>query len=247
VHEEAQEKPLVVICTSDVDLYLLLDHVLQAASFVTQLAGGVDEILEIAAHADARAIFLDRRRQSGAAAGKLRALREDSRTRNTPIIALIDQGAERDYVDLLKSGIDDIFIRPMLPAKLVERLTALVAEQAPGAPGSASGPGVVHFADLEMDLITYRVRRGGRDIHLSPIEFKILRHLLQHPEQVSTREELKTAAWQGNVHVGPRTVDVHVGRLRKALLSVSDHDLIRTVRSVGYALSNQQGGGGQHG
>src|SRR3546814_5844076 len=92
----SQEKPLVVICTSDVDLYLLLDHVLQAESFVTQLAGGVDEILEICANGDSRAIFLDRRRHSGAAAGKLRTLRQDSRTRSIPIIALIDQGAERD-------------------------------------------------------------------------------------------------------------------------------------------------------
>src|SRR3546814_5181227 len=82
----------------------------------------------------------------------------------------------------------------MLPAKLVERLNALTRDPPRGAAGRASGPGVVHFADLEMDLITYRVRRGGRDIHLSPIEFKILRHLLQHPEQVSTREELKNAA-----------------------------------------------------
>src|SRR3546814_19431886 len=98
-----------------------------------------------------------------------------------------------------------------------------------------------------MELITERVRRGGRDIHLSPSEFKILRHLLQHPEQVSTREELKNAAWQGNVHVGRRTIDVQVGRLRKALLSASDRDLIRTARSVGYALSNQPGDGGQQG
>jgi two-component system, OmpR family, phosphate regulon response regulator PhoB len=246
VREEAQENPLVVICTSDIDLYLLLDHVLQAERFATQLAGGVDEIREIAATTEACAIFLDRRRQSGAAAGKLRALRQDSRIRSIPIIALIDQGAERDYVDLLKSGIDDIFIRPMLPAKLVERLIALVGDQSPGVPASARGPDVVHFADLEMDLITYRVRRGGRDIHLSPIEFRILRHLLRHPEQVATREELKNAAWQGNVHVGPRTIDVHVGRLRKALLSVSDRDLIRTVRSVGYALSIQQGGDDRH-
>src|SRR3546814_2319871 len=83
----------------------------------------------------------------------------------------------------------------MLPAKLVERLNALTRDPPRGAAGRASGPGVVHFADLEMDLITYRVRRGGRDIHLSPIEFKILRHLLQHPEQVRSEEhtsELKS-------------------------------------------------------
>src|SRR3546814_6503776 len=160
---------------------------------------------------DSRAIFLDRRRHSGAAAGRLRTLRQHSRTRSIPIIALIDQGAERDYVDLLKSGIDDIFIRPMLPAKLVERLNALTRDPPRGAAGRASGPGVVHFADLEMDLITYRVRRGGRDIHLGPIDLKILRLLLQHPEQVSTREELKKI---GRAHVcTPVTNEQPVSRL----------------------------------
>lgn len=245
--EEAQDKPLVVICTSDVDLYLFLDHLLQAEDFATHLAGGVDEIIELSAAGGARAIFLDRRRHAAAAAGKVAALRQDPHTRGIPVIALIDQGAERDYVNLLKSGVADIFVRPMLPAKLIERLNALVGKEGHNTPGGVSPPAVVHFADLEMDLVTYRVRRGGRVIHLSPIEFKILRHLLQNPEQVATREELKSAAWQGNVHVGPRTIDVHVGRLRKALLSVSDRDLIRTVRSVGYALSNSHNDGSDPG
>ena len=93
------------------------------------------------------------------------------------------------------------------------------------------------YADVEMDLATYRVRRAGQEIHLSPIEFKLLHYMLSHPEQVITREELHRAAWRGNIHVGPRTVDVHVGRLRKALSSGGKACLIRTVRSVGYALS----------
>src|SRR3546814_6552719 len=103
---------------------------------------------------DSRAIFLDRRRHSGAAAGKLRALRQDSRTRSIPIIALIDQGAERDYVDLLKSGIDDIFIRPMLPAKLVERLNALTRDP----PRGAAGRSEEHTSELQSLMrISYAV------------------------------------------------------------------------------------------
>ena len=82
-----------------------------------------------------------------------------------------------------------------------------------------------------MDLTTYRMRRGGQDVHLSPIEFKLLRHLIRNAEQVVAREELKNAAWRQGIHIGPRTIDVHVGRIRKAPLSVSDTDLIRTVRS----------------
>ena len=99
-----------------------------------------------------------------------------------------------------------------------------------------NGP-LLTYADVELDPRGYRVRRGGRDIHLSPIEFRMLRHLLQNPEQVFTRDDLIGAAWQQNVYVGPRTVDVHVGILRRALKTGSESDLIRTVRSVGYALA----------
>ena len=93
-----------------------------------------------------------------------------------------------------------------------------------------------------MDLASYRVWRGGREIHLSPTEFKLLRRLLERPEQVVTRHELRIAAWPRNIHVGPRTIDVHVGRLRRALSMGTEANLVRTIRSVGWALSTASAG-----
>jgi two-component system phosphate regulon response regulator PhoB len=158
-------------------------------------------------------------------------LKQDPQTKHIPVIALISPGAERDHVRLLKSGVNDSFSRPIVPAKLVEHLRATF-----GAARPVSKKGLVSYADIEMCLGTYRVRRDGQDVHLSPIEFRLLRHLLQNPEQAITRDELAGAAWREGVYVSPRTVDVHMGRLRKALKSDSHNDLIRTVRSIGYAL-----------
>ena len=95
------------------------------------------------------------------------------------------------------------------------------------------------YADVEMDTATHRVRRGERSIHLTPIEYRLLKHFLAHPEEVFTREQLAEAAWSSEAQVGERTVDVHVGRLRRALGAAPDDELIRTVRSVGYALSGK--------
>lgn len=240
MRDRAQAKPLVVICTRNVDFYLLLDHVLQSEHYATQLAGSVEEIVEASSEHPVHAILLDCRRDSASATEACLPLRRHALTRRIPIIALMDQGAERDYVDLVKAGVNDIFVRPILPAKLIECVKMLSGDRVAADGGRPLLREVIHFADLEMDLVTYRVRRSGQDIHLSPIEFKLLRYLIEHPEQVATREELRKAAWQENVHVGPRTVDVHVGRLRRALLSVSDRNLIRTVRAVGYALSEQE-------
>jgi two-component system phosphate regulon response regulator PhoB len=104
-------------------------------------------------------------------------------------------------------------------------------------PGLAAD--VVKIGDLEMDRTAYRVRRRGRDVHLGPTEFKLLDHLIQHPGRVFSREQLLDAVWGSDVYVEARTVDVHVGRLRKALNIEGVRDPIRTVRSAGYALDDQ--------
>ena len=92
------------------------------------------------------------------------------------------------------------------------------------------------FEDLIMDLAAHRVRRGSRDVHLGPTEFRLLRHLMQHPGRVFSREQLLDSVWGRDIYVEPRTVDVHIRRLRKALNKDGDVDLIRTVRSAGYSL-----------
>lgn len=231
---ETAAKPLVLVGVEDVDFYLLLDHVLKADDFATLLASDLEETLELAAGRTPDIILLDCRPQSYPAAETCSRLKQDPQTKHIPVIALISPGAERDHVRLMKSGVNDSFSRPIVPAKLVEHLRATL-----GAARPVAKKGLVRYADIEMCLGTYRVRRDGQDVHLSPIEFRLLRHLLQNPEQAITRDELAGAAWREGVYVSPRTVDVHMGRLRKALKSVSHNDLIRTVRSIGYALVDE--------
>ena len=95
------------------------------------------------------------------------------------------------------------------------------------------------FADVTMDLAAHRVRRNGRDVHLGPTEFRLLRHFMQHPGRVFSREQLLDLVWGHDVYVEPRTVDVHIRRLRKAMNEDEELDLIRTVRSAGYALDTK--------
>lgn len=239
-------KPLILVCVDDIDFYYMLDHVLEAEGLETLLASGPEEIQELAQERRPDAVLLDCRPRSFSAAEVCGRLKRDTATRSIRIVALVSQGAKRDYIDIVKAGVDEILMRPILPMQLVERLRA-VFEQGGEADGrstfeqshAASEQGLMTYADVELSVDTHRVRRNGCIIHLGPIEFKLLRRLLQKPEQVLSRDELISAAWEPKVYVGPRTVDVHVGRLRKALKSVSNKDLIRTVRSVGYALSDE--------
>ena len=229
-------KSLILICTDDIDFYLLLDHVLEVEGFRSVLATGLDETVKVSLEHAPGMVVLDCRPQSFSAIDVFNRLKEMSETESIPIVALISPGAEVDHVQLLKAGIDDAFTRPISPAKLVGRMRGILS----GEHSTTSFPDVrLQYADIEMDPTTHRVRRNGKEIHLGPIEFKLLRHLLQTPEQVFSRDELIGAAWPDNVYVGLRTVDVHMGRLRRALKTAAKHDIIRTVRAAGYALSDQ--------
>ncbi|MCG5486149.1 MAG: winged helix-turn-helix domain-containing protein [Sinorhizobium meliloti] len=115
---------------------------------------------------------------------------------------------------------------------------AAAAISAPPTPGSARPTQTLFtFLDLELDVNNYRVRRNGRIVHLTPTAFRLLHHLMKDPRKVCSRDELKNAAWSATVHVGPRTIDVHIGHLRAALNEFGRQNFIRTVRSVGYALA----------
>lgn len=228
-------KPIILVSAEDIDFYLLLDHVLKSEGFETCLASDVEETVEIAVERNPHTIVLDCRPASFSAAETCARLKEDDRTRAIPVVALISQGAEKEHIELLKSGVDDAFTRPISPAQLIDNLRTNRGE-APAARTATNEP-LLTYSDIELDRDHYRVRRHGREIHLSPIEFRLLRHLLQNPGRVFTRDDLIGAAWQKNVYVERRTVDVHIGILRRALKAGSESDLIRTVRSVGYALA----------
>lgn len=224
---------LILISTGDVDLYLLLNHVLEAEGFDTRLVSEPQETRRAMKENGRCLVLCDTTHGGPSAAEFYRHTKQTDCAAQTPFIALINADDTVEHVSLLKSGIDEVLTRPISPTSLLERIRALLG----GETGEPNGT-IVSYADVEMDLEKYKVQRNGRGIHLGPIEFRLLRHLLENPGQVFTRPELISAAWPPNVYVVPRTVDVHMGRLRKALKKGPDSDLIRTVRSVGYGLTD---------
>jgi two-component system phosphate regulon response regulator PhoB len=160
-----------------------------------------------------------------------RRLRRKPATANVPIIMLTARGEEADRIRGLETGADDYVTKPFSPNELMARVAAVLRRVRPALAGEA-----LSYADLEMDVAAHKVRRGGRIVVLGPTEFRLLRHLMEHPGRVFSRERLLDSVWPHDAEIDTRTVDVHVRRLRRALNEGGGADLIRTVRSAGYAL-----------
>ncbi len=159
-----------------------------------------------------------------------RRLRRNPETRDIPIIMLTARGEEADRVRGLNAGADDYITKPFSPSELVARVHAVLRRTRPALEAD-----VLTFGDIVMDLASHRVYRGKVPIALRPMEFRLLRFFLEHPGRVYSREQLLDSVWRDDSFIEPRTVDVHIRRLRKALTD-SGRDIIRTVRSAGYAL-----------
>ena len=160
-----------------------------------------------------------------------RRLRAKPDARNIPIIMLTARGEESDRIRGLDTGADDYVTKPFSTTELLARVRAVLRRIRPGLADDR-----LVFGDIVVDRVSYRVKRGERDVHLGPTEFRLLDYFMQHPGRVFSREQLLDAVWGSDVYVEARTVDVHVGRLRKALNESDEIDPIRTVRSAGYAL-----------
>jgi two-component system phosphate regulon response regulator PhoB len=159
-----------------------------------------------------------------------RRLRQSPKTRNIPIIMLTARGEESDRIRGLDTGADDYVVKPFAMTELTARVRAVLRRIRPGLTED-----VAEYGDITLDRVSHRVRRAGQDIHLGPTEFRLLDHFLRSPGRVFSREQLLDAVWGSEVYVEARTVDVHIGRLRKAL-GGENASPIRTVRSAGYSL-----------
>lgn len=227
-------KPLVLICSEDLEFCLVHSHVLGVDGFRIELARSGEEALKSAREREPQAVVLDC--QPGSSGSTIcEQLKAESRNGGLLVIALIAPGAGNQEFDLLKAGIDDSFVRPIAPAKLLDCLRTKLALAKPGSNGIANGR-LLRCGSLEMNVDARRVRGNGHDIHLGPLPFKLLRHLLETPGKVFSRVELKNAAWRDNIHIGERTIDVHISRIRKELKRTSAGIVIRTIRSDGYSL-----------
>lgn len=158
-----------------------------------------------------------------------RQVKANVATKNIPVIMLTARGTEDDKVRGLNVGADDYVVKPHSIKELLARIKANIRK---------SGQTLTEFtyADIVMNTETYRVKRGGETVKLGPTEFKLLQAFLKRPQRVFSRAQLLDLAWGSDIYVDERTVDVHVGRLRKALNKGDKPNLIRTIRSAGYAL-----------
>jgi two-component system phosphate regulon response regulator PhoB len=160
-----------------------------------------------------------------------RRLRRRSTTANVPIMLLTARGEESDRIRGFETGADDYVTKPFSPRELVARVGAVLRRVRPALAGEQ-----LTYSDIEMDTVSHKVRRAGVSVPLGPTEFRLLKHFLEHPGRVFSRERLLDSVWGRDSDIEPRTVDVHIRRLRKAINVGSCADLIRTVRSAGYAL-----------
>jgi two-component system phosphate regulon response regulator PhoB len=226
-------KPTVLVAEDENALVTLLRYNLEREGYRVLDTQDGEEALLIAAEEKPDVIILDWMMPQLSGIEVCRRLRQRQETRNVPILMLTARGEETDRIRGLDTGADDYITKPFSMTELLARLRAVMRRIRPGL-----AEDIIRIGDIEMDRAAHRVRRGGKDIHLGPTEFKLLDHLIQHPGRVFSREQLLDAVWGSDVYVEARTVDVHVGRLRKALNMEGDRDPIRTVRSAGYALDD---------
>lgn len=228
-------KPAILVVEDEAPLITLLRYNLEREGFRVIEARDGESAIEVAEDDRPDLILLDWMLPRLSGIEVCRRLRRRPETGDIPIIMLTARGEEGDKLRGLDSGVDDYVTKPFSPAELIARVRAVLRRT-----GGGFASEVLEFGNLVMDLTSHRVRRGSRDVHLGPTEFRLLRHLLRYPGRVFTREQMLDAVWGHDVYIEPRTVDVHIRRLRKALNDDNEPDLIRTVRSAGYSLDQEQ-------
>ena len=226
-------KPTVLIVEDEAPLLTLLRYNLEKQGFrVDEAADGQEALLRVA-EARPDVMLLDWMLPALSGIEVCRQLRRRADTRDLPIIMVTARTEDQDAVRALDIGADDYIAKPFAIEHVIARIRALLRRS-----GRVASKGSLSYADLAMDQDAHRVTRAGRALHLGPTEYRLLEFFLQHPGRVFAREQLLDAVWGRDIHVEPRTVDVHIRRLRKAINRDDEMDLIRTVRSAGYALDS---------
>jgi two-component system phosphate regulon response regulator PhoB len=223
--------PRIAVVEDEEALCVLLQYNLQSEGYqVTVIKDGEEAELVIRDSAP-DLLILDWMLPGISGIELCRRLRLYPETERLPIIMLTARGEETDRVRGLTTGADDYVVKPFSTPELMARVKSLLRRSHPETVAS-----LLKVADIELDRTAHRVRRGGRDIHLGPTEFKLLEFLMQAPGRVFSRTQLLDAVWGETVYVDDRTVDVHIGRLRKSINIGTTKDPIRTVRGSGYSI-----------
>ena len=221
----------ILLVEDDPALVSLLTYNFEREDFDVESTPDGEQALLLARESPPDLVILDWMLEGLSGIEVCRRLRRASETANVPIIMLTARGEEGDRIRGLETGADDYVTKPFSPRELVARVHAVLRRVRPALAGET-----LKYADVEMDVVAHRVKRGGRALNLGPTEFRLLRHFLEHPGRVFSRERLLDSVWGHDSEIELRTVDVHIRRLRQAIDAGTGIDLIRTVRSAGYAL-----------
>ena len=227
-------KPLVLVVEDEAALATMLRYNLEKQGFRVDEAADGQEALNRIAETRPDLVLLDWMLPVLSGIEVCRQIRRRPDTRGLPVIMVTARTEDQDAVRGLNTGADDYITKPFSMDALLARMRALLRRS-----GSLPDKGNLSFHDITMDLATHRVQRSDKPIHLGPTEFRLLEFFLQHPRRVFAREELLDAVWGPDIHVEPRTVDVHIRRLRKSINGPGQLDMVRTVRAAGYALDTE--------
>jgi len=221
----------ILLVEDDRSLAELLSWNLEREEYEVEHTADGEEALLLARENPPDLVLLDWMIEGLSGIEVCRRLRRIPDTANVPIIMLTARGEEEDRVRGLETGADDYVTKPFSPRELVARVGAVLRRVRPALAGEQ-----LTYSDIEMDTVSHKVRRAGMSVPLGPTEFRLLKHFLEHPGRVFSRERLLDSVWGRDSDIEPRTVDVHIRRLRKAINVGNCADVIRTVRSAGYAL-----------
>ncbi|HCO55050.1 phosphate regulon transcriptional regulator PhoB [Pelagibacterium nitratireducens] len=226
--------PQVLVVEDEADLVELLRYNLEAEDFSVATAEDAEEAMLRIAENTPDIILLDWMLPGTSGIEICRRIRARTDTARIPIIMLTARGEEEERVRGLATGADDYVVKPFSLPELMARINALLRRSNPQLIAA-----ILKAGDIELDRTTHRVRRSGKEVHLGPTEYRLLEYLMGNPGRVYSREQLLDGVWGTDVYVDERTVDVHVGRLRKAINRGRVKDPIRTVRGAGYAFDEK--------
>jgi two-component system phosphate regulon response regulator PhoB len=230
----ASSKPLVLIVEDEAALMTMLRYNLEKQGFRVEEAGDGEEALTRISELKPDLVLLDWMLPHLSGIEVCRQIRRRPAMRELPVIMISARGEDQDTVRGLNTGADDYVTKPFSTEALVARMRALMRRS-----NTVPAKGELRFHDIVLDLAAHRISRNGRALHLGPTEYRLMEFLMQRPRRVFSREELLDAIWGPSIHVEPRTVDVHIRRLRKTINGEGELDVVRTVRAAGYALDTE--------
>ncbi|MFD2813868.1 phosphate regulon transcriptional regulator PhoB [Paracoccus aerius] len=209
----------------------VLQYNLEAEGFAVVVADNGEDALLLVQEEQPDLMVLDWMLPKVSGIEVCRQVKADPATRSIPIIMLSARSEESDRVRGLETGADDYVVKPYSVVELMARLRTQLRRTRPASMGER-----LSFGDIILDAAEHRVFRAGQALHLGPTEFRLLSTLMEKPGRVWTREQLLDRVWGRDIYVDTRTIDVHVGRLRKALMQNGGNNPVRTVRGTGYSL-----------